>query len=73
MDIKTKELLLEKFEVISKTSDDCTYILEDYKNLTKDEIKHKLYARFDRITNEMNEIDEELDLCFESQRMENRP
>ena len=48
---KTKELLLERFEVISRAADDCTYILGD-TSLSKEEIKNKLYIRFDRINDE---------------------
>lgn len=57
MNIKIKELLQEKYEVISRAADDCTYILMD-DTLTKEEIEHKIYARFDRINVEMENIGE---------------
>ena len=64
MNIKVKEILQEKYEVINKSADDCTYILIDNKNLTKEEIEHKLYTRLDRINSEAQNIEEILKRCF---------
>ena len=63
MNIKVKELLQEKYEVISRAADDCTYILMD-DTLTSEELEHKLYARFDRINSEMENIGEILKRYF---------
>lgn len=57
MNNKTKELLLEKFEVIGRAADDCRYILEDREDLIKEEIKYKLQVRKDRVIAEMNSLE----------------
>ena len=64
MDVKVKESLQEKYEVIGKAADDCTYILMDSKDLSSEELEHKLYTRFDRINAEMENIGEILKRCF---------
>lgn len=63
MNAKVKELLQEKYEVISRAADDCTYILMD-DTLTKEEIEYKLYTRLDRINSEAQNIEEMLKRCF---------
>lgn len=63
MNAKIKELLQEKYEVIGKAADDCTYILMDDK-LTKEEIKNKLYVIFDRINSEMQVLEDYLDAYY---------
>ena len=64
MDVKVKESLQEKYEVIGKAADDCTYILMDSKDLSSEELEHKLYARFDRINVEMENVGEILKRHF---------
>lgn len=63
MNIKVKEHILEKYEVVSRAADDSTYILMD-DTLTKEEIEHKLYTRLDRINQEMQDIEECLKRYF---------
>ena len=63
MNNKVKELLLERFEVISRAADDCTYILTD-PGLSKDEIKNKLYTRLDRINSESQVLEGYLETYF---------
>lgn len=63
MNIKVKELLQEKYEVISRAADDCTYILMD-DTLTKEDLEHKIYTRLDRINSESQNIEEILKRYF---------
>ena len=56
MNTKVKELIQEKYEVISRAADDCTYILIDNNNLTNEGLEHKLYTRLDRINSEAQNI-----------------
>ena len=63
MNIKVKELLQEKYEAISNAADDSTYILID-SDLSREEVEHKLYTRFDRINSEMENIGEILKRYF---------
>lgn len=64
MNNKVKELLLERFEIISRAADDCTYILTDCSNLSDEEIEHKLCIRLDRINSESQDIEEMLKRYF---------
>ena len=63
MNNKVKELLLERFEIMSRAADDCTYILDD-TSLSKEEIKNKLYTRFDRINSESQVLEDYLKTYF---------
>lgn len=64
MNIKVKELLQEKYEVISRAADDCTYILMDSEGLSSEELEHKLYARLDRINSEAHNVERILKKYF---------
>lgn len=64
MDTKIKEILLERFEVMSRASDDSTYILTDTQNLSDEEIQEKIYVRLKRINTEAEEIEELLSRYF---------
>ncbi len=64
MNNRQKESSLERFEVISRAADDCTYILADSESLTKEELEHKLRIRLDRIKEEVEELDRATDLYF---------
>lgn len=66
MNNREKESLLERFEVISRAADDCTYILADSENLTKEELEHKLCIRLNRIKEEVEELGKTMDLFFEN-------
>ncbi len=63
MNSKTKELLYERFEVISRAADDCTYILTD-SSLSDKEIENKLRTRLDRIYGECKSLENYLGLYF---------
>lgn len=63
MNIKVREHILEKYEVVSRAADDSIYILMD-DTLTKEEIEHKLYTRLDRINSESQNIEEILKRHF---------
>ncbi len=65
MNNRQKESLLERFEVISRAADDCTYILADSENLTKEELEHKLCIRLNRIKEEAEVLDRATDLFFD--------
>lgn len=64
MNNRDREWLLEKFEVINRTSDDCVYILEDY-DLDKEALEHKLHVRLIRIKEEVEALDKIVSLLFE--------
>lgn len=65
MDIWRRELLLEKFEVISRAADGCIYALEGIENLTKEELKYKLNTRLYRIAEEVDELGELMESYFD--------
>lgn len=63
MDNFIKEKLQESFEVISRTADDCTYILMD-NTLSNEELENKLKVRLTRIDNELLGIVEDMREIF---------
>lgn len=56
MNSKTRELLLEKYEVLSRAADDSNYIVCDH-TINGSTLKCKLYTRLHRINSEAQEIE----------------
>lgn len=52
-----KEDAVERFEVISRTADECTYILEDGVDIDEYLVKTKLLVRLNRMYKEIIAID----------------
>lgn len=65
MNNQQKEFLQERFEILTKTADDCIYMLDDKNKFTNEELKNKLEVRLDRIKFELNVIETNYSSCFE--------